>query len=49
MQKERSDSPHKIDAAMAACLAWEARCDALASGVGKRKRSVYEDRGLVAV
>ena len=49
MQKERSDSPHKIDAAMAACLAWEARCDALASGVGKRQRSVYEDRGLVVV
>jgi phage terminase large subunit-like protein len=49
MTKERPDSPHKIDAAMAACLAWEARCDALAAGAGVASRSVYEDRGLVAV
>jgi phage terminase large subunit-like protein len=33
IQKERSDSPHKIDAAMAAVLSWRARIDALASGV----------------
>jgi phage terminase large subunit-like protein len=32
--KERPDSPHKIDAAMAAVLSWEARCDALAAGGG---------------
>lgn len=37
MQKERPDSPHKIDAAMAGCLAWEARCDALAAGVGQQE------------
>jgi hypothetical protein len=35
IQKERPDSPHKIDAAMAACLSWEARCDALASGINE--------------
>lgn len=33
IQKERPDSPHKIDAAMAAVLAWEARGDAIAEGV----------------
>lgn len=47
--KERPDSPHKIDAAMAAILSWEARSDALAAGVGKIRPSVYEQRGLVAV
>lgn len=44
--KERSDSPHKIDGAMAGILSWEARSDALSVGVGRRGRSVYEDRGL---
>jgi len=44
--KERPDSPHKIDLAMAGCLSWEARCDALAAGVGTKKRSVYESRGV---
>jgi phage terminase large subunit-like protein len=33
IQKERPDSPHKIDAAMAAVLSWEARRDAIAAGV----------------
>lgn len=47
MYKERPDSPHKIDAAMAGCLSWEARCDALASGVGGS--SVYEERGLLTL
>lgn len=47
--KERSDSPHKIDAAMAAILSWEARSDAVAAGVGQRTVSVYEQRGLMAV
>lgn len=47
--KERSDSPHKIDGAMAAILSWEARCDALTAGVGQRQESVYEDRGLTYV
>ncbi|MBU6430697.1 MAG: phage terminase family protein, partial [Cyanobacteria bacterium REEB65] len=35
IQKERSDSPHKIDAAMAAILSWEARTQALATGIGR--------------
>lgn len=33
IRKERHDSPHKIDAAMAAVLSWEARMDAVASGI----------------
>jgi hypothetical protein len=33
IQKERPDSPNKIDAAMAGCLSWEARTDAIAAGV----------------
>ena len=32
IRKERSDSPLKIDAAMAAILSWEARTDCVASG-----------------
>ncbi len=32
IRKERSDSPHKIDLAMAAVLSWEARNDAIAAG-----------------
>lgn len=47
MYKERSDSPHKIDAAMAAVLSWEARNDALAAGVGSG--SVYEERGILVL
>lgn len=47
--KERPDSPHKIDAAMAAILSWEARSDALTAGLGKPRNSVYESRGLVHV
>lgn len=45
--KERPDSPHKIDAAMAAILSWEARSDALAAGVNFQRISAYETRGLV--
>ena len=33
IRKERPDSPHKIDLAMAAVLAWEARTDAVAAGM----------------
>jgi phage terminase large subunit-like protein len=33
IQKERPDSPHKIDLAMAATLSWEARTDAVAEGI----------------
>lgn len=47
IQKERPDSPAKIDAAMAAVLAWEARNDAVAKGL--TGHSVYEDRGLLLV
>ncbi len=32
IQKERPDSPQKIDGAMAAVLSWEARTDAIAAG-----------------
>lgn len=35
IQKERPDSPFKIDVAMAAILSWEARRDALTLGVGR--------------
>ena len=45
--KERPDSPHKIDAAMAAILSWEARSDALTAGVNVQRVSAYETRGLV--
>lgn len=44
--KERPDSPHKIDIAMAAVLSWEARGDALAAGAGVSRTSVYEARGI---
>ena len=44
--KERPDSSHKIDACMAAVLAFEARRDALAAGALEDNRpSIYEERG----
>ena len=36
--KEHAKSPKKIDAAMAACLAYECRADAVAAGITKRKK-----------
>lgn len=48
IQKERPDSPHKIDATMAAVLSWEARMDAIAAGALKRQ-SVYEESGFKEV
>ena len=45
--KEQPESPHKIDGAMAGCLSWEARNDAVAAGMGQKKQSAYETRGLV--
>ncbi len=45
IQKERHDSPHKIDLAMAAVLSWEARNDAIAAG-SLPKESVYEHHGI---
>ena len=38
IQKDRPDSPFKIDLAMAAVLSWEARTDAIASGATQTKR-----------
>lgn len=50
IQKERPDSPNKIDDAMAGCLSWEARTDAIAAGALKLSGpSVYESRGLATV
>lgn len=37
IRKERPDSPHKIDLAMAAVLSWEARTDAIASGANQAR------------
>lgn len=47
IRKERHDSPHKIDVAMAAVLSWEARTDAIAAGA--TGVSVYETRGIVSL
>lgn len=47
IRKESKMSARKIDAAMAAILAYEARGDCLGSGDGRRRRSAYEDHGLV--
>lgn len=43
IEKERSDSPFKIDLAMAGCLSWQARLDALSSGAkpeGRKKPAI---------
>lgn len=45
--KDRPNSPHKIDAAMAAILSWEARRDAVAAGATPQKASIYETRGAL--
>ena len=47
IHKERSDSPNKIDAAMAAVLSWQARMDAIKLNVGGP--SIYEHQGLVII
>lgn len=50
IRKERPDSPHKIDAAMASILSWEARTDAIAAGaVSSGGKSIYETRGMVTL
>lgn len=41
IEKERHQSPLSMDAAVAGCLSWEARMDAIADGKGKRKRRAY--------
>lgn len=42
--KEHPDSARKIDAAVAAVLAWQARLDALAAGVGRKKKTAAPRR-----
>jgi hypothetical protein len=49
IQKDRKDSPFKIDAAMAGILSWEARCHAVALGLGEKTESVYAKRGALVL
>jgi phage terminase large subunit-like protein len=49
IQKDRPDSPHKMDIAMAAVLSHEARTDAIAAGALAEKPSVYEERGVLVL
>lgn len=50
IQKERHDSPNKMDAAMAGCLSWEARNDAISEGANlSTEPSVYESRGVLVL
>ncbi|MFE5290197.1 hypothetical protein ACFRAQ_35040 [Nocardia sp. NPDC056611] len=46
IMKEKPDSPHKIDAAVAATLAWQCRLDAVAKGIGlpRKPRAVVRVR-----
>jgi hypothetical protein len=46
IQKERRDSPKKIDAAMAGCLSWEARKDAVAEGKARERKGSKGAGGL---
>lgn len=49
MQKDRDGSQHKMDAAMAGNLSWQARTDAVAKPTVKpKRRSYYEDHELAA-
>jgi phage terminase large subunit-like protein len=41
IKKDRPDSVHKIDGAMASILSWEARTDAIAAGDGKREYQLF--------
>ena len=49
IQKERPDSPNKIDLCMAAVLSWQARNDAVTLGLLETKRNYYEDHAPVFV
>jgi phage terminase large subunit-like protein len=49
IQKDRKDSPFKIDAAMAGILSWEARGHAVALGLGENTESVYAKRGALVL
>lgn len=44
IMKEHPDSPRKIDAAVAAVLAWRCRLDAVAKGVGVKARTFTPER-----
>lgn len=48
IQKDRKDSPFKIDAGMASILSWEARGHAVTEGV-KPMTSVYGSRGALVI
>jgi hypothetical protein len=39
IQKDRHDSPRKIDLSMAGCLSWEARRDAIKAGGNEKPPS----------
>ncbi|MCA1218690.1 terminase [Streptomyces sp. 8L] len=40
IEKERHESPLSMDGAMAGCISWEARLDAIKSGQGRRRRGM---------
>jgi hypothetical protein len=44
LSKENDYSPNKIDAAVAAVLAWQARLDAVSAGIGTRRTSFVPSR-----
>ncbi|MDH4158665.1 MAG: Terminase [Actinomycetota bacterium] len=46
IRKEHPDSPRKIDAAVAAVLAWQGRLDAVAGGVSQR-RAAFAPRRII--
>src|SRR5438874_5107870 len=48
IRKDRKDSLFKIDAAMAGCLAWEARNDAIAAGAHDRSESTPVTAAMTA-
>lgn len=49
IRKPVRGGPDKIDGAVSATLAYEARAEALAKGLGAPEASVYEERGLVVL
>jgi hypothetical protein len=46
IRKEHPKSPRKIDACMAAVLAYEAACDAVAAGIRRRSADLYPARRI---
>lgn len=42
IQKDRPESPHKIDLAMCGCLSWEARTHAIAAGALEKKDAAFQ-------